>query len=745
MRNRFLELDEYQCSPATRRRKGSNGAASGTAIAQSLSWAAPFSASSRALVILIENGGIDLGIPELVDKLLDALPGSSLIPDSWKDKLVSHLREKLKTATDNLIETVELSANRYSAAKPEFYGSVTILRNGTATYQALKDKLIALSKEGMIIDVMILTHGARENIVTLDGYINAQNIRDIKAANGGPLRIRSVYMMNCWGSSLNQAWIDIGARVSSGSRDINYLPEPTTFFFFRNWKKGDTFATAVNSAFLSTIKLMNDTVRTFIRAIPIPGTGYLADQVDFAKMGFVGDSTPVILGDQSVTINSDSISFSQSVSTGMAVTLVPVDSLRAISSAQSTMTVSDEGINLIKQFEGFRSKMYNDPVGHCTIGYGTLIHSGNCDGRDSEKPYADGVTEEKATKLLADKAAEFQKVINDNVKVSLNQNQNDALVSFVYNIGPTAFQKSTLLKVLNKGEYGSVPSELKRWNKGRDEKGNLIELPGLVKRREAEAALFQRAVTSTAKSLSRGSWPIRGSYSFQSDLSSAMSQYSMQMNPVLIGGIAVADAIQIGLAGVAIIQSQVAASQGSFTLSYDKAQRMLTSDARAAMPGAQTAKKTYSRQVFYIGASGFANADVIIEWEGNPYGEISTPIIRRNLSNSTEWSKSSCNITITKVDRIPLPGTDPRTWPIYYSYEGTYDIPANGYFEFSGEFEINAFGGLKFKRHEVVSRSFADWAIGGKPEDYVQKGKDVIVAVPDVPQEQINYLKSKLP
>jgi hypothetical protein len=220
------------------------------------------------------------------------------------------------------------------------------------------------------------------------------------------------------------------------------------------------------------------------------------------------------------------------------------------------------------------------------------------------------------------------------------------------------------------------------------------------------------------------------------------------MNPLAaLGTIAIADAAQIGLAGVAIVQSQVAASQGAFTLSYDKAQRMLTSEARAAMPGSQSAKQSYSRPLFYIGGIrvGTAEATVIVDWEGNAYGEIGTPVIRRDLARSTEWSKSSCTLTISKVDRIPLPNTDPRAWPIVYSYEGSYDPVGNGHFEFSGEFELNAFGGVKFNRHEVFSRSMADFAIMGTPDVYVQKGPDVPVALPVIPEEQMTYLKARLP
>ena len=80
----------------------------------------------------------------------------------------------------------------------------------------------------------------------------------------------------------------------------------------------------------------------------------------------------------------------------------------------------------------------------------------------------------------------MEQVLNAvSVVVSLTQNQFDALVSWVYNLGPTNFRKSTMLKVLNDGNYDEVPYQMKRWNKA----GGKV-LKGLVIRREAEAELF---------------------------------------------------------------------------------------------------------------------------------------------------------------------------------------------------------------------------------------------------------------
>ncbi|MGZ5222236.1 MAG: hypothetical protein ACXWC7_19270, partial [Chitinophagaceae bacterium] len=227
-------------------------------------------------------------------------------------------------------------------------------------------------------------------------------------------------------------------------------------------------------------------------------------------------------------------------------------------------------------------------------------------------------------------------------------------------------------------------------------------------------------------------------------MASSMTEFSYAQNPAVIGGIAVADAIQIGLGAAAMVQAHASDSQGSFTLTYDKVQRLLTNEARTKMPGAQKTKQVYKRQLFWIGElkEGFADANVVIEWEGNPYGEIATPVIRRDIKNSTAWTKSSANLNIEKIDRIPLPGTDPRTWPIIYTYNGTFDPYGNGHYEFSGEFEVNAFGGLKFVRHEVEDRTAIKWAKIGEKDDYVVKGKDHTVPVPTIPKEQMDYLKA---
>ena len=136
------------------------------------------------------------------------------------------------------------------------------------------------------------------------------------------------------------------------------------------------------------------------------------------------------------------------------------------------MKISQEGIALIKKFEGCELEAYQDSVGVWTIGY----------GHTKDVKEGDKINQDEAENLLAEEMPEYEGYIEDLVKVSLSQCEFDALCSWVYNLGPTNLQESTLLRVLNEGKYNEVPTQIKRWNKAG---GQVLE--GLVRRREAEA------------------------------------------------------------------------------------------------------------------------------------------------------------------------------------------------------------------------------------------------------------------
>ena len=143
------------------------------------------------------------------------------------------------------------------------------------------------------------------------------------------------------------------------------------------------------------------------------------------------------------------------------------------------MKLSRQGLALIKSFEGFRAKAYICPAGVLTIGYGSTgphVRPGLV------------VTEVEATALLAKDAARFEKAVNT-LGVKLTQNQFDALVSLAFNIGVGNFNSSTLVRKLKAGDVSGAAAQFAVWNKARV-KGVLTALPGLTKRRAAEAALF---------------------------------------------------------------------------------------------------------------------------------------------------------------------------------------------------------------------------------------------------------------
>ena len=139
------------------------------------------------------------------------------------------------------------------------------------------------------------------------------------------------------------------------------------------------------------------------------------------------------------------------------------------------MNTSAEGIALIKKFEGCELEAYQCSAGVWTIGYG---HT-----KDVEE--GDTISKDQAEEMLVEELHEYENYVNEYVNVALSQNQFDALVSWVYNLGPANLTASTMLKVLNSGEYEDVPAQMKRWNKAG---GKVLE--GLIRRREAEACLF---------------------------------------------------------------------------------------------------------------------------------------------------------------------------------------------------------------------------------------------------------------
>jgi len=140
------------------------------------------------------------------------------------------------------------------------------------------------------------------------------------------------------------------------------------------------------------------------------------------------------------------------------------------------MEISQEGLSLIKKFEGCELESYKCAAGVWTIGYGST--NGIEEGME--------ISQERADMLLLEDVEIFEEAVNKLVEVPLEQNQFDALVSWTFNLGSTNLQNSTLLKVLNNEDYEGVPSQIKRWNKAGGE-----VLQGLVRRREAEALLFE--------------------------------------------------------------------------------------------------------------------------------------------------------------------------------------------------------------------------------------------------------------
>ena len=144
------------------------------------------------------------------------------------------------------------------------------------------------------------------------------------------------------------------------------------------------------------------------------------------------------------------------------------------------MKTSQAGIDLIHSFESLRLKAYPDPGSKdgrpWTIGWGST-------GPDITPSTV--WTKEYADYRFQSALAKFEGAVSELVKVTLSQNQFDALVSFAYNVGIGSLKSSTLLKMLNRGEYENAGLQLLRWNRN---DGSVM--PGLTRRRKAELNLY---------------------------------------------------------------------------------------------------------------------------------------------------------------------------------------------------------------------------------------------------------------
>lgn len=146
--------------------------------------------------------------------------------------------------------------------------------------------------------------------------------------------------------------------------------------------------------------------------------------------------------------------------------------------------VSQQGIELIKRFEGLETQSYRDVAGIWTIGYG---HTG------PEVGPGMSISEAEAEDLLQRDLERFEDGVASAVRVSISQSQFDALVSLSYNIGVSAFRGSTALKRLNKGDMEGAAEAITWWNKATIN-GTKRPVLGLTRRRAAESALFLQDV-----------------------------------------------------------------------------------------------------------------------------------------------------------------------------------------------------------------------------------------------------------
>lgn len=139
--------------------------------------------------------------------------------------------------------------------------------------------------------------------------------------------------------------------------------------------------------------------------------------------------------------------------------------------------VTEDGLRLIRRFEGFSAVPYLCPAGYLTVGYGHVVKN--------PEAFRQPITEDEATEILALDIQNAEKAVLRLITVPLTNGQFDALVSFTFNLGSGALQRSTLRRKVNRENHAEVPAEFLRWVWAGGRK-----LKGLVNRREAESLMY---------------------------------------------------------------------------------------------------------------------------------------------------------------------------------------------------------------------------------------------------------------
>ena len=181
------------------------------------------------LIVFLENSGRigDLSLPDWASQLVD-----------W----VSEEYVKL---------VIRLQARRH-------YRQIVLLEDQRATAAHLWQALLAA--QGHTVDLLMLVHGQQgyacgtgQHQVGADFF---QGMRQVRAAGLAHFRLQMVYQMNCYGASLAQDWLSLGAQAVNGSVGINWLPEPSLSLFLRGWLGGRSFGEAVHASYHRASRLL---------------------------------------------------------------------------------------------------------------------------------------------------------------------------------------------------------------------------------------------------------------------------------------------------------------------------------------------------------------------------------------------------------------------------------------------------------------------------------------------------------